>query len=290
MYLAVSCRQNGFGYFSLNNGARWQWFNKNHRTPNYPNFPNFTFDRDGVTLYSGSVLTTQNNSIDWQDRGEPTGEAQGYMTSNAIADPYRSGLIYLTVTDKHKSTVLMVSANGGASWDTRNPVPLPVEGYVDYVSMYFDHENGDTLYAILSDQMITSMNHGKLWQKCAPIPATSSTYTRAVIDPRDRAHLYLATRGEGVLESRDACGSWASSSKDLSNPFVNTLAIDTQNPDILYAGTDGGAFISTDSGKKWNEIRAGLLGSPVINSLAINPKDNILFATTPNGLFQLEKK
>ena len=290
MYLAASCTQSGYGYFSTNGGASWQWFKKQHRTPNYPYFNNFDFDPDGITVYANNALSSKNNSGEWLDQGEPSGEAQGYAVSNLMADPTQSAVIYILMTTDQNITTLLVSNNGGASWDTQNPIHLPVEGKAFNTSMYFDHNKGERIYTIFSDQVITSLDHGKSWTKCAAIPATGSTLTRLVIDPRDSSHVYLATMGQGVKVSTDGCQSWISLSTGLTNLDINTLAMDLKTPDVLYAGTDGGAFMSSDGGKTWGPISEGLLGNPIIYSLAINPGDHALFAATPYGIFKLTGK
>jgi photosystem II stability/assembly factor-like uncharacterized protein len=62
------------------------------------------------------------------------------------------------------------------------------------------------------------------------------------------------------------------------------LAIDPQNPGIIYAGTDVGVFKSTDGGASWNN--AGLNGFPV-SALIIDPEQpTIIYAVTtlrPDG-------
>jgi hypothetical protein len=72
---------------------------------------------------------------------------------------------------------------------------------------------------------------------------------------------------------------------------VNSIAIDPINPDIVYAGTDNGAFISFDGGEQWGEVNEGLLGALVIYSIATDPTDpSNVFAATPYGIFKLENQ
>jgi photosystem II stability/assembly factor-like uncharacterized protein len=51
---------------------------------------------------------------------------------------------------------------------------------------------------------------------------------------------------------------------------INALVIDPVTPSILYAGTDGGLFKSTNGGESWNAINSGL-GDYDILDLAIDP-------------------
>jgi hypothetical protein len=74
------------------------------------------------------------------------------------------------------------------------------------------------------------------------------------------------------------------------NLGVNSIVIDPMNPDTLYAGTDGGAFISTNAGETWQPINEGLLGVNVVYSIAVDPRDSTVFASTPYGIFKLVNK
>ena len=96
----------------------------------------------------------------------------------------------------------------------------------------------------------------------------------------------------------DGCGSWRSSNSGLNSLFVNTVAIDPNHPDTVYAGTDGGAYVSFNGGRTWGEIsddrpwgeiNDGLLGALVIYSIVVD-KDSNVYAATPYGIFKLESK
>ncbi len=75
-------------------------------------------------------------------------------------------------------------------------------------------------------------------------------------------------------------GSWSK----IGGPeggIVKVILRDTQNPDILYAGTfGGGVYKSFDGGNTWQETDEGLL-IPVINAMDINPQNTeVLYAGT----------
>src|SRR5262245_23011696 len=65
---------------------------------------------------------------------------------------------------------------------------------------------------------------------------------------------------------------WAGSDKWTSlGPFgagIECLAIDPQNPETLYAGTQTGLFKSTNGGASWDKINSALS----VFSIAINPR------------------
>jgi photosystem II stability/assembly factor-like uncharacterized protein len=107
------------------------------------------------------------------------------------------------------------------------------------------------------------------------------------MDISDRSRVYLATQGKGILISADGCQTWQPSG--LSDVYVNTIAIDPNNADNIYAGTDGGAYVSFDSGETWGQVNDGLLGATVVYSIAVD-KDSNVYTATPYGIFKLEGK
>lgn len=82
----------------------------------------------------------------------------------------------------------------------------------------------------------------------------ASSASRLAIHPSDSDRLLMATRGLGVQLSEGSYLSWIPINNGLSNLFVNTVAIDSQNPDIVYAGTDGGDYVSLNGGEQKNNI------------------------------------
>jgi photosystem II stability/assembly factor-like uncharacterized protein len=86
-------------------------------------------------------------------------------------------------------------------------------------------------------------------------------------------------------------GSWQSSG--LVHRRIRTLAIDSNNPQAVYAGDAGGSiFASNDGGLHWSEHSAGLAAMdalhPVpaaINALSFDATGKKLYAATSEGLF-----
>jgi photosystem II stability/assembly factor-like uncharacterized protein len=91
------------------------------------------------------------------------------------------------------------------------------------------------------------------------------------------------------MVSTDKYQSWQASNNGLGNLFVNTVAIDPNNSDIVYAGTDGGAYVSFDGGGTWGQVNNGLIGSNIVYSIAVDKEGNV-YAATPFGVFKLEQK
>jgi hypothetical protein len=61
--------------------------------------------------------------------------------------------------------------------------------------------------------------------------------------------------------------------------FVHAIRQDPRNPNLLFVGTDVGAYVSTDMGRRWQKFMTGLPTVPV-HDLKIHPRDRELIAAT----------
>ncbi len=79
-------------------------------------------------------------------------------------------------------------------------------------------------------------------------------------------------------------GNWQQSG--LSGQHIQTLAVDTNNTQNIYAGGSGGeVFVSTNGGQHWTEHDSGLPFPDAIHQLAFDPSGKKLYAATSHGLF-----
>lgn len=191
------------------------------------------------------------------------------------ANPYIEGLVY-DIGDP------IYYLTAGSGWQ----ISSGSEALQDARLFYKDH--GQTVYAIGRIHQAYSTDSGKIWQSCGEDVIASRSDSRLALDLQG-SHLYLATPGNGVLVSTDNCGSWQASNNGLGNLFVNTVAIDPNNPDIVYAGTDDGAYVTYDGGATWGQVNGGLIGSTIVYSIAVDSESNV-YAATPYGVFTLESK
>jgi len=63
---------------------------------------------------------------------------------------------------------------------------------------------------------------------------------------------------------------------------------DPKNRNILYVGTDGAVFVTTDGAKSWNVLGTGL-PMTYVHDLVIHPRDNmIVVGTHGRGVWVLD--
>ncbi|GMV07689.1 MAG: hypothetical protein AMXMBFR53_39640 [Gemmatimonadota bacterium] len=84
--------------------------------------------------------------------------------------------------------------------------------------------------------------------------------------------------------------SWTSVTGDLpAERVTRTLREDPRNPDVLWLGTEFGAFWSWDGGAHWVELGGGL-PTVAVNDLVIHPRDNdLVLGTHSRGIWILDQ-
>jgi hypothetical protein len=97
----------------------------------------------------------------------------------------------------------------------------------------------------------------------------------------DRAPYLFRTIDGGV--------SWESLARDLP-PAGPVLVVreDLRNPNLLFAGTEFGLFISLDAGRHWQPLRGGF-PTVSVHDLVIHPREHeLVIATHGRGLYMLD--
>jgi len=91
-------------------------------------------------------------------------------------------------------------------------------------------------------------------------------------------HVFISTNGGDA---------WTDISGSLPNISVNAVALDPNNANTVYVGTDAGVYRTTDLGVNWEVFDNGI-PNVVISDLHIDPEDNLLYAATfGRGMYKL---
>jgi photosystem II stability/assembly factor-like uncharacterized protein len=188
---------------------------------------------------------------------------------------------------------LFRSTDGGRSWRRVDPPGVvyvhalaiaPGDAAVAYVAIACC-SNARGLYE--------STDGGRSWQRLTGAP--DADVDAIALDPQNPKTVYIGVPwGEGaVFKSTDGGTSWQPANSGLhvgvyaksfnSTVGVTALAIDPVHPTTLYAATGGsGVFRSTDSGKSWQSLNAGLTALDV-RALALDATGQTLYAGTVGG-------
>jgi photosystem II stability/assembly factor-like uncharacterized protein len=171
---------------------------------------------------------------------------------------------------------LYKSTDGGGSWNAISNAPLNTQAIaVDPTSPNIVYSSGDP-------GVYKSTNGGTTWQ---PTGMKSSTNAALVIEPHSSSIIYAGTPQNFAFRTADGGTNWGPIFTQPNSP-VFSIALDRNDPNVVYAGTAAGVFKSFDSGLTSTAFNAGLPSSATpINALAINSSDTYLYAGTPEGLY-----
>mgnify|MGYP002137378357 CR=1 FL=1 len=131
-----------------------------------------------------------------------------------------------------------------------------------------------------------SEDGGVEWRESAKGLPRDRWVSRVVTSSHERARLYASFNGYRdddmsayVYASDDLGKSWHSISANLPAEPVNVVKEDPVNADVLYVGTDRGAYVSIDRGQNWQALQAGL-PNVAVHDLVVHPRDRELVAGT----------
>ncbi len=245
----------------------------------------FRFKNNGEGV--PGVITTIAKEATFQEPEPEDGPRIGFYPPFAI-DPPTGNLYFGTWR-------LFISKDQGISWKAPAGIKDLTVGDTRY--------GADVLSAIgigpggsgviytgsAQGRVMLSTTAGRTWTDIRGLPRRF--ITSIVVSSADAAKCYITVSGFGsghIFRTTDRGANWTDISTELPNIPVNALLIDPLNPQVLYAGTDIGAYRSEDDGASWVKFNAGL--PPVIvTGFSAQSNGLIQAATYGRGVYQLER-
>ncbi len=109
-------------------------------------------------------------------------------------------------------------------------------------------------------------------------------YTHAIaIDPSNSSILYaggIVEENAALYKTTDGGDTWSDITSGVSG-CVRALAVNSDNANIIYAGSDDGVFKSTDAGVSWTNM-----GLDTVQAIVVDPDvPNIISVGTKTGVY-----
>ena len=178
--------------------------------------------------------------------------------------------------------------NGGNSWNTiSDDLTLGDDGssFHTITTLDIHMQNEDLLLVGTDDGRVHIMDGEWNWTDISTgLPIR--WITQVEFDPFNDSGIYVSCSGfrwdeplPHVFYSSDLGSTWENISGDLPELPVNCLLADTDIPEQIVIGTDGGVFITENRGETWSVLGNGLPAVPVID-VKLHPETRMLIAGT----------
>ena len=290
---------------STDNGNSWISF-----TTGFPTNATLSLAIDftnSQTLYIGTLQNVVYKSVNGGTSWAPSSNGLTTIKTSAIViDPSNSQTIY-TGSDSG----VYKSANGGLAWSA-----LTNNGLTNSVitSLAIDMSNSQTVYAgTQGGGVFKTTNGGTSWIAVNSgltfyTSFTDATFrnpsvTAIVVNPSESQILYAGTfdrffassgqyvrDGGSIYKSTDGGASWTESGSGLSeitgNRPVACLAVDSNNSQVIYAGTAGGLYKTTNGGTTWSLLNSAIADATQY-AIAIDPTNSqIVYALITQKIYK----
>jgi len=171
--------------------------------------------------------------------------------------------------------------------------------YGNIVSLAESPRKENLIYVGTDDGLIqVTQDGGGTWTRYDNFPGVPETtyVSRLAGSNHDANTVYAAFDNHKnedfkpyLLKSADAGATWTSIAGDLpDNGPVLAFAEDPVNPNLLFAGTEFGAFFTLDGGKKWIQFKGGLPTIAVRDMVVQAREKDLVIATFGRGFYVLD--
>lgn len=185
----------------------------------------------------------------------------------------------ILIADEFEGSLLR-STDGGNTWELIFQHPLVKGGGVSnrhgFKAIAYAPSDPNVIYAGMrkgrrtidgnfyvgpSFGIYKSVDGGKTWEeKNHGLEDADKNVNDIVVHPDNPDIAYVATWRDGIFKTIDGGESWLAINNGLLSLDVRSLTIDSENPDVVYAGlAEGvGIFKTSNGGELWEAINAGI--------------------------------
>jgi len=216
----------------------------------------------------------------WQRLGPPG----GMVISLAAAF---DGTVYLGTPDGH----VFASRDRGGHWELRGRAGDRLDAVVQRIVV--DSRNPNRMLAAVwfrdsrAGGVFESADGAKTWK----LAGLGSEAVRALEQSASDAAVWMAGTRSGVFRSTDDAKSWQRITpvEDPELQNIDSLAIDPRDPQTVYVGTYHLPWKTTDGGKNWHSISAGMIDDSDVMSLRIDAQNpQRIFSSACSGIYRSE--
>jgi photosystem II stability/assembly factor-like uncharacterized protein len=216
----------------------------------------------------------------WRQVGPPGG-----TVISLEADPQDAKKLYLGTSDGH----VFSSTDGGQHWQLLSRIGTGRDDVITHIIV--DSRNSSHLYASTwtlysgGGGLYRSDDAGHNWR----LVGLQKETVRALAQSPTNPEVWVAGSLTGVYRSNDDGNSWERISPanhdDLRN--FNSVAFDPKDENTIYAGTYHLPWKTTDGGKNWTSIKAGMIDDSDVMTVIVDPANpSNVHATACSGIYR----
>ena len=213
---------------------------------------------------------------------------RGQWLAPFIISPHNSQIIY------HGTQVIHRSMNMGESWEKISPDLTynldEKKGDIPFQTIFSISESAlkfGLIYAGTDDGRVwITKNSGADWKEINEGLPLQKWVSQIEASKFDLGTVYMTQNGKReddfaayIWKSEDFGETWKDISGNIPNGPANVIREDPHHKNILYVGTDFGAYVSINGGQDWHSL-SGNFPTTYVHDLVIHPRDNILVAAT----------
>jgi hypothetical protein len=245
----------------------------------------------GATNFgNGGIVRSTNSGNNW------TAVLSTGPVTSIVAHPSRAGVYYAgnRVTTPVTSRGVYRSTDVGATWTQLPALPVTDPNAMGRIEVAVSKASPGSLWALVGDRNtggflgIYRWEEGtNTWTTLASSGVTTAFGTQQnydlvlAVDPRDPNRIYIA--GVTAFRSTDGGATFQRMAINVHADW-HVLVFDPNNPDIIWVGTDGGVYLSTDAGDTWTSRNNGMSITQFYPGVSIHPQmTRIAGGTQDNG-------
>ncbi len=235
------------------------------------------FDREAFNDVGIGILKSTNGGKRWFqiNKGIPNSAGNRFVGFLEI-HPTNPQILFAASGNNAKGEGgVFRTTNGGVSWEK-------VLFRDIFTVVTISSSNPNVVYAGSANAFYRSDDGGDTWHKFQKLRAEygppgirAGVPISAVVDPDDPYTVFVNNYGGGNFKSTDGGQTWVNSSKGYTGADLHDIAIDTDNPTIVYTIGRSGPFKSYNGGEDWTGIAFPPANKAEWNAVALNPDNSL---------------
>ncbi|NND09919.1 MAG: glycosyl hydrolase, partial [Flavobacteriaceae bacterium] len=212
-----------------------------------------------------------------------------------LLSPHNQDILYLG------GNKLMRSMNQGDDWEaiSNDLTTGGKKGNVAYGTITTISESPfkfGLIYVGSDDGYVNvTENSGGSWERISDTFPKDLWVSRVIASSHNKARVYVSLNGYRwddfsvyIYMSDDYGSSWKNISAGIPASPVNVIKEDPDNENILYVGTDNGAFVSFNKGGNWEAFGKGLPNVAVHDIVIQSEAEDILLGTHGRSIYKAD--